>query len=199
MRVGVCCAGIGALVLCTGTGWGQPKREGFTGDLGLGASLTTIAKDDDPPPPSFGGSPPPIPAQSTETRESKLGLAPLSLSLGGYFSPTVALLFRASGTSYFQNSDQYVNNFYGPVVEIWPHDRFYLSAGVGLGVFGPNPLVSRSSRDPLVGLAFDARAGVALINGKNHDLTLSIEVIPGFYKNDESVQGYALVAAWKWY
>lgn len=118
---------------------------------------------------------PPVSTQSTETRESKFGLAPLSLSLGGFFSPTVALLFRASGTSYFDNDSQYVNNFYGPIVEIWPHDRFYLSAGIGFGVFGPNPLVSKSSRDPVGGLAFDARAGVAL------------------------VQGYALVAAWKWY
>jgi hypothetical protein len=177
----------------------QPKRKGFTGDLGLGASITTIPKDADPPPPAFGG-PPPVPAESKETREARFGLAPLSLSLGGYFSPTVALLFRTSGTSYFRNSNQYVNQFYGPIVEIWPHDRFYLSAGVGLGVFGPNPLVSsRSSGDPEAGLAFDARAGVALINAENHDLTLSIEVIPGFYRNDDSVQGYALVAAWKWY
>jgi hypothetical protein len=196
MRVGESCFGVLAVLLCAGAASGEPKREGFTGDLGLGASITTVAEDDPPPPP---GSTPFTPVQHTDTREAKLGLAPLSVSLGGYFTPTVALLFRASGTSYFQNGDQYVNNFYGPIVEIWPHDRFYLSAGVGLGVFGPNPLVSRSSRDPLVGLAFDARAGVALINGKNHDLTLSIEVIPGFYKNDESVQGYALVAAWKWY
>ena len=82
----------------------------FTGDLGLGAS---------PP------------------REKKLGLAPLSLSLG---------LSRRS----------------------------------------PSCFASRAR----------LTSGTAT---KNHDLTLSIDVIPALYRNDESVQAYALVAAWKWY
>jgi len=38
----------------------------------------------------------------------------------------------------------------------------------------------------------------ALAQGTNHDFTLSLEVIPGFYEG-EVVTGAAVVGAWKWY
>jgi hypothetical protein len=99
--------------------------------------------------------------------------------------------------SYFRGNEQIVHAFYGPIVEAWPSDRFYLSGGVGLGIYGPNPFLSRSSTEPDTGVALDFRVGAALVNATNHDFTLSVEVSPGFY--DELVMGYALVGAWKWY
>ena len=189
------CSGIAAVWLTCASAEAQPRREGFTGDLGLGFALTSV------PVRSIsvtGISGPVVMTEQVETRELKVGFSPLSLSLGGFLSSDVALLFRAAGTSYFDEGDQFVHNFYGPVVEIWPIDRLYLGGGAGLAVFGPNPLTSNSDADSQTGWALDFRVGFALINSENHDLTLSVEVIPGFYEED-AVQGYALVAAWKWY
>jgi hypothetical protein len=105
------CGGIAAASLTCATATAEPRREGFTGDLGLGFALTSI------PDRSYavsGGPNAAFAGPSGENRALKVGFAPLSLSLGGFINEDVA------------------------------------------------------------------------------------EVIPGFYEND-SVQGYALVAAWKWY
>jgi hypothetical protein len=134
---------------------------------------------------------------TSETR-SEFGLAPLSLSLGGFVSHQVALLARIAGTSYFVNGDQIGHSFYGVGVEVWPIDRLYLGGGVGFALFGPNPLYSSSPMDTESGWALDLRVGAALAGGTNHDFTLSLEVIPGFY-GDDIVTGFGLVGAWKWY
>ena len=171
-----------------------PDRSGFTGDLGIGLAWTSAPVTSVTTTISLSGE-----ERSTEaSREGRFGLAPLSLSLGGFLDTNVAVLFRAAGTSYFEGNTQWVNAFYGPIVEVWPSDRFYLSGGFGFGVFGPNPLASETSVDPEAGFALDFRAGAALVSGRNHDVTLSLEAIPGFYEN-ETVHGYAFVGAWKWY
>ncbi len=187
--------GCSVVLLTCGTAAAEPRREGFTGDLGIGFALTSVPKGLTP---VSGGPTGGSASEQVESRELKVGFAPLSLSLGGFVSSDVALLFRIAGTSYFSDGDQFGHNFYGPAVEIWPIDRLYLSGGAGLAIFGPNPLTSDSNMDPERGWALDFRVGTALINSENHDLTLSVEVIPGFYE-DVSVQGYALLAAWKWY
>jgi hypothetical protein len=178
-----------------GTAGAEPRREGFTGDLGIGFALTSVPVRTVM---IITGPGPTVVSEGPAKRELKAGLAPLSLSLGGFLSEDVALAFRIAGTSYFEDGDQFGHNFYGPIVEIWPGDRFYVSGGVGLAVFGPNPLISSSDMESETGWALDFRAGVALVNSENHDFTLSVEAIPGFYEG-ESVQGYAFVAAWKWY
>jgi len=177
------------------TAYSAPEREGFTGDLGIGVSLTSVNSKVDTIQTCLPGV---VCSSSSEPRtDTRFGLAPISVSLGGFFNPTVALLFRAAGTSYFVDGDQWLHGFYGPVIEVWPHDRFYFGGGVGLALFGPNPLTN-SNADPSTGFAIDLRAGVALVNATHHDATISVEVIPGFY-GDDTVVGYALVGAWKWY
>lgn len=103
-----------------------------------------------------------------------------------------------AGTSYFEDGDQYGSYFYGPIAEVWLNDTFYVSGGVGLGLYGANALLSPAAAAPEAGLAFDIRAGAALISGRDHALTLSLEVVPAFYES-AAVQGYALVLAWKWF
>ena len=177
-----------------GSAAANPRHDGFTGDLGLGISLMVVPRhtacvsiDAD----ACAG----FEAEHTDT---EFGLAPLSLSLGGFVSPSVAILARAAGTSYFDRGDQIVHNFYGPIVEIWPSDFFYVSGGVGFALFGENPLFSGGNAYQEGGWALDVRAGLALAQGTNHDFTLSIEAIPGFYE-DDIVTGFSLVGAWKWY
>ena len=194
--------GVGIAAVCflaEGRASAAPHHSGFTGDLGLGVGITTR------PVTSFnecfssnGGCGGKNSSSSSETSTAAdFGLAPLALSIGGFLTPKVALLFRAAGTSYFVGNTQYINAFYGPVVEVWPHPVFFVGGGPGLGVFGANPLTSSYGRDPEGAFALDARAGFALIQGRNHDLTLSVEGIAGFY--EETHMSLALIAAWKWY
>jgi hypothetical protein len=176
-----------------------PERAGFTGDLGLGIAVTTVPQTESSMTcmPASSGSSRCLSEEST-TRGAKVGLAGLSLSLGGYLSPAIALLFRIAPTSYFEDRTQFIQSFYGPVVEVWPHDRFFLSGGVGFALYGPNPLFSQSSEETRASWGLDFRVGAALVNSRRHAFTLSFEFIPGFYKKG-NVMGYALVAAWKWY
>lgn len=77
----------------------QYVRHGFTMELGLGISETAVTSD-------------------VEGREhSQIGLAPLSIGLGGFLSPRLAIIARAAGTSTFRDdsqgkSYQTVNGFY---------------------------------------------------------------------------------------
>ena len=187
----------GPLVVClrVSPAYAEPQRQGFTGDLGLGLAFTSVPQDSISLSCDVTGG---CISSEEESCALEIGLAPLSLSLGGFLSPSAALLFRIGSTSYFKNGDQIVHGFYGPILELWLHERFYASGGVGLGLFGPNTLLSSGSQDVEAGVALDLRAGAALINGTDHDLTLSLEVIPGFY-DGEVVIGSALVVAWKWY
>jgi hypothetical protein len=121
----------------------------------------------------------------------------LSLSLGGFVRHDTAILGRVAGTSYAHNSDLLLYNFYGPVLEWWPMDSLFLSWGAGLGTFGKNPFGSRSSRTA-VGLALDARVGMALAQGRDNDLTFALDTIPGFY-GSSPLLGVAALVAWKFY
>ena len=114
-----------------------PERAGFTGDLSIGGSITTRTVTSTS-----------LSSNGTFTEETSIelepGFAPLGVSLGGYFTPRFALLGRLAGTSYFRGSHQYLQLFTGPVVEYWPHDRWFLAGGMGLGTFTPNPLTGSS-------------------------------------------------------
>jgi hypothetical protein len=169
-----------------------PERSGFTGDLSIGASVTTRTVTSA----SFVAGPNPSSTSDTSV-VLEPGLAPLGVSLGGYVTPRIALLGRLAGTSYFRGRGQVLHTFAGPIVEFWPHDRWFLSGGVGLGVLTPNPVLGHSSLVTREGLAFDARGGAVLVGGARHALTLSLEIIPAIYNHFQA--GAALLVAWKWY
>jgi hypothetical protein len=169
-----------------------PERRGFTGDLSLGFSLTTRTAGSACY--SSSGQCPPDPETEIHLEP---GFAPLGVSLGGYFTPRIALLFRLAGTSYFRANSHYLHTFAGPVLELWPHDRWFVAGGVGLGTFAPNPLFGPSVVSSDAGLAFDARVGAVLLGGVKHALTVSLEVIPALYRRPRT--GAALLVAWKWY
>jgi len=188
----------GAVVLVSlgvaGSAGAKPRHDGFTGDLGLGISLMLVPRHSV----CRSSTPDGCAGFEGDRTDTELGLAPLSLSLGAFVSPKVAILARAAGASYFDRGDQIVHNFYGAIVEVWPNDYVYVSGGVGFALFGENPFLSGGNAYLEGGWALDVRAGVALAQGTNHDFTLSIEAIPGFYE-DETVVGFGLVGAWKWY
>ncbi|MEP7053491.1 MAG: hypothetical protein ABJB12_24215 [Pseudomonadota bacterium] len=192
---------VGLLVACASQAEAKPNHAGFTGDLGLGLALTftqsqsvaalscsTNGCD------SSGGS-------LTET-EAEFGYAPLSVSLGGFVSPYVAILGRSSGTAFIRDKNLYSNSFIGPIVEVWPADVFYFSAGPGLALASRNGFFAGTGQDTTAGWGLDLRAGFALLQKQNNDFTVSAELIPSFYRDNgvsTHATGCALVGAWKWY
>jgi len=144
-----------------------PRREGFTLELGLGLGITHVAPD------GFDS-------------ETHVGLAPLSLSLGGFLSEDLALMARMAGTSWFEDSGndtvQIGSYFYGGALQYWVSDEAFVAGGVGYGVLANNPFFSRSNGiDPQGGLAFTLRAGYAVYTSRNHALGFTLELFPEFF------------------
>jgi hypothetical protein len=130
--------------------------------------------------------------------ETRFGLAPLSIGIGGFLAPQVALLFRISGTSFFENDEQWTNTFIGGAVQYWPADLVFVGAGVGFATFGKNVWLTRNRADTLTGYGFSARAGISVGNWTHHNLRLSVEVIPSFYESTR-VLGSAVAFEWQYF
>jgi len=156
-------------------------RSGFTLELGIGLAQTHLEPE------------------SGESR-SELGLAPLSISLGGFVSDRFAILGRAAGTSYFKDAGdetlQFTSGFYGLVGEYWFNDRLFTSAGVGLATFGLNPLTNSKDYDPDTGLGFAFRAGYSFFTSQNHSLRASLELFPSVFE-DATTVGTAATFEWQ--
>lgn len=192
---------VGLLLACAPRAEARPNHSGFTGDLGLGLAFT-FAQD------GITGGPDIVSctnsgcSSSPSETSGRFGYAPLSVSLGGFVSPHVAILGRSAGTAFIRNNNVFSNSFIGPIVEIWPADVFYFSAGPGLSVASRNGFFAGTGQDAKAGWALDLRVGFALLQKENHDLTISAEVIPSFYRDSgvtTQATGCALVGAWKWY
>jgi hypothetical protein len=171
-----------------------PNRHGFTLELGLGAALTFVTRE-------YGTSVGPGGPQVSVTRkqtDTYVGYAPLSIGIGGFISPRFALLFRATGTAFFEYGDQWANGIYGGVLQFWPSDNFFLSAGGGVALIGQSSFVPRDSSGSLTGFGFSARAGVAVANFTHHSLRIDAEVLPAFYERRSAV-GTAIVFAWQYF
>lgn len=154
-------------------------------ELGLGGSFANIESD--------------------RSSEQKFGLAPLSLSLGGFINREFAIMFRATGSSIFGSergqTTQALIGFYGPAVQYYPNDRFYIGAGVGLGLYATNnPALATPTSPAFIqgGLAFDARVGFVLVASKAHQLSIYTEAIPAKFDEATAV-GLNLALGYQFY
>jgi hypothetical protein len=163
-------------------------RHGFTMELGLGISQTSVS------------------SQVGEREHSGIGLAPLSLGLGGFLSPRLAIIGRAAGTSTFRDdakgsSYQTVNGFYGPTLQYWVTDRFYLGGGPGLALLGADPLGDRKRDIHFLeaGFGLNARAGFAFaLPGDHHALVLGIDAFGSKFAQSNTL-AVALNLGWQFY
>jgi hypothetical protein len=178
----------------------RPKRQGFTLELGIGGALTFVTSEVVTETFCFGSDCPAIreSSSSTTVTDTYGGIAPLSLGIGGFVSPEFALLFRATGSSYFRGNDQWVNALYGGVVQYWPSDVIMLSAGAGATVLGRSSFYGASSPGTRSGFGFSLRAGVAVANYTHHSLRFATEVLPAFYDRRSAV-GTTLVFEWQYF
>ena len=186
------------LLTLTGVARARPNHSGFTGDLGAGLAVTFVGSQ------NLSNCVGNVCSPDSYVNENKgqAGFALPSVSLGGFVTRRVAILGRSASTAFSRDGDFYSYGFLGPIVEVWPHDVFFFSAGPGLTVAARNAYFLGTGEAQTAGWGLDLRAGFALLRGTHNDLTLSAEVIPSFYsKNDVDAHavGCALVAAWKWY
>ncbi len=163
----------------------RPLRHGFTLELGVGLSLVNVNPD-------------------AGTSTMKLGLAPLSLSLGGFITENVALLLRCAGASNFEDDSrgklaQVTTTFYGAHVQYWFNDRFMMSGGPGVMVFSKSSVTSPfTAENAAVGYGASVRAGYAVFANTHHALRFSVEAFPAKYEN-AFVFGSALNFEWQYY
>lgn len=161
-------------------------------ELGLGGAVTSVSRE-------FGrvtydrGK---VSSTSYRETESFTGLAPVSLSLGGFLTQDWALLFRASGTSFATDQARFVNTFTGLAAQYWPTERLMLCAGVGLGTYIATGKASSSYDNVNRGLALSARVGYSVLSSEAHALRVAFEATPSFYENVQ-VTGYAVSFEWQ--
>lgn len=161
-----------------------PLRRGFTMELGLGAAYTAVS--------------------GSNTFDGGFGLAPLSLTLGGFVSKNVSLGARAAGTSFFEKGTretvQVLNGFYGLALQVFLSDHVFVGGGAGLGILTANPFTgsTRGFPDPSVGFAMTGRAGFAFFAKRHHWLGVVIEAFPSFTGEGTAV-GMSSILQWQYY
>jgi hypothetical protein len=162
------------------------RRSGFTMELGLGGAFTHVDAD-------------------SRVEPAKFGLAPLSFGIGGFFSRNVALTFRATGVSLFQNrggrTEQVLVGSYGPSLQIYVSENVFVGAGVGLGVLYGSP----SSRLPVdvepireLGFSGHSRVGWAFHASKAHQFSIYTDAIYA-RAGEANATGITLCLGWQYF
>jgi hypothetical protein len=161
-----------------------PHRSGFTLELGIGFAITHIF-------PSVGGN------------FTKIGMAPLSLSLGGFVNNDLAIMFRMAGASYFRENafgdlQDVALGFYGVHVQYWFNDWYFISGGPGLALYGA--VFGRTSLDPRIkpGFGFNVRTGFSFASWKHHSLRFSLELFPSFFSKVKAM-AETIIFEWQWF
>ena len=117
------------------------------------------------------------------------GWAGLNLGVGGFLTDDVALLFRLSGTTANHGAIQQSSGVFGPTVQYWLDDRFFVAGGVGVG-FG----CVRCTTDG--GLGFILGGGYTVLNNGKHNLQIGMEYTPAFTA-PEAVHSLGITVGWQ--
>jgi hypothetical protein len=161
-------------------------RHGFTMELGIGVSYTSVFSDD------------------AAKEHAGVGIAPLSFAFGGFLSPRLALFGRGAGTTTFRRDASgttygTVNALYGPSLQYWATDRLFVGGGPGLAVLLADPY-SQARGDVgfgAIGFGVNARVGLAFaLLGDHHALNVSFEVFASRFDALSTVAG-ALNVGWQ--
>ena len=129
-----------------------PNRGGFTLLLTMGVGL-----------------------QSNEmTDESTAGLGGLNLGIGGFVSPDLAVMFRASGTNVSFDNRDVVSGVGGVSVQYWANDVVNLEGGAGFGFANADPGTEESGFGLIIG------AGFSFFHRGKNSLQVGVEYAPVF-------------------
>jgi len=113
--------------------------------------------------------------------ESGVGLGGLNLGIGGFVSPDLAVMFRASGTNvdfdrskYFNVSTNFVSGVGGVSVQYWANNVVNLEGGAGFAFANADPGPDDS------GFGLIAAIGFSFWHKGKHSLQFGIEYAPVF-------------------
>ncbi|HEY5946226.1 MAG TPA: hypothetical protein VIV40_12075 [Kofleriaceae bacterium] len=118
-----------------------------------------------------------IHASTENDSDTRGGIGGLSLGLGGWLNPKLALTARIAGSTVSVEGGNVSDIFFGPSLQYWVDDHFWLGGGLGLGLYAVNPDVGDS--DSISGLSFDLRVGYTFNTGSAHSFNASFELTPG--------------------
>lgn len=105
----------------------------------------------------------------------------LSLGLGGWLSPNLALTARIAGVTYSEDGASLTDAFFGPSLQYWLEDHFWIGGGIGLGVLR---LDTDVGDDSINGFALDLRVGYMFNLGSENTFNASFELNPGFFSEN---------------
>lgn len=162
------------------------ERSGFTMELGFGFGAIEIAR--------LG--------EFTQER-GDFGFEPHALSLGGFITNDVAILFRWKSTYHFtsnsegQSAQQFLGTF-ACHIQWWFTDDFFVAGGLGAAAFGFGFGAADDDPSWTVGLGTAARIGYAFYRLDHHAFKLSLEAIAGFFGRGMAF-GQTLNVEWQYY
>lgn len=146
-------------------------RRDFTVEIGGGVGAGVLRYDPDFPP-----------------GDVQAGVSLVGLSLGGFLSPSIALLGRISSFAALTDFGSLI--WMGPQLQFWPTDSLTLGVGFGVGsVVGPRG-VGRTGFGPSL------RAGYAVWHSRRHTLRIGMEGIPLWVAGEYSY-AHLLVVEWQ--
>ena len=155
-----------------------PLRSGLTFEANLGFGWLRVTND-------------------SRSETSDLAIAGLSLGVGGWVSPTLAITGRLASVTYSENDARLTNAFLGPSAQFWVDDHFWFGAGAGLAVISVS---DPYDGDSLTGVGVDLRAGYTFTTGSENTFNASFELNPGFYSdngNSATVTGIGFLVGYQ--
>jgi hypothetical protein len=117
------------------------------------------------------------------------GWGGLNFGIGGFLTDDAALMFRVSGTTVTYGAVQQSSGVFGPALQYWTSDRFFITGGVGVGLWGVDGATDG-------GLGFILGGGYALLNSGKHNLQLGMEYAPAFTA-PEAVHNFSITVGWQ--
>jgi len=122
-----------------------------------------------------------------ESSDSELALGGLSLGLGGWVSPQLAITARIAGVTYSEDCGDetcmLTSAFFGPVAQYWLNEQAWIGGGAGLAVLRGSTTGSGDSETEN-GFGLNLRAGYTFSRGTESTWNVSVEYTPGFYTLD---------------
>ena len=121
-------------------------------------------------------------------------VSPLSVGVGVFVTPRLAVLARLAGTTYSQRgsyngeSHLWTYAFYGVSVQYWIDEVWFLEGGLGLGHNGRDGFLV-PLRSTQYGVSFSARAGWVFATHGSHSFSATLELIPSVYRETQEYVG----------
>lgn len=136
----------------------QPTRHGFTLELGLGIAWL----------------------RATSSDFSELGLHGLTISLGGFVTPSLAIEARVTSATILGRGGSDSITFTNILVNLqyWANDWLTIGGGIGAGMGSGTSLVTD------FGFALNARLGAAFLRWRTGLMRVALEFVPAWIESE---------------